>query len=100
MKEREHLITALKGKNIEFREQGDTIHMLSGDFNGAEINLKTGVIRSGDVDYYRADQGKLGLLRQDYAEAKFRAVAFKEGHILGERIIEKNGDVTQFCRMA
>jgi hypothetical protein len=103
MKVREHLITALKGKNIEFREQGDTIHMLSGDFNGAEINLKTGMLKSGDVDYFRgsSDAGKLGLLRQAYAQAEDRAVFFKMGHTMGERIEEKNGDVTQFveCRL-
>jgi hypothetical protein len=101
MKEREHVLSALKAQKIEFREHGQNIDLLSREFAGASINLSTGMITSGDVDQFRnTDAGKLGLLRQAYSEAKFRAVAFKEGHMIGERSIEKNGDVTLICRMA
>lgn len=101
MKEREHVISALKAQKIEYREHGQTIDLLSREFAGASINLSTGLIQSGDVDNFRdTDASKLGLLRQAYSEAKFRAVAFKEGHMISDRAVEKNGDVTLICRMA
>jgi len=101
IKDREHALSALKQLKVDFREQGETIHMTSGDFNGASINLKSGLITSGDVDYYRnSDAGKLGLLRQAYSEAKFRAEAFKQGVDIGERTVNKDGDVILRCRMA
>jgi len=93
MTNREHLITALKQQKIEYREHGTVIDLLSGAYNGASINLATGRIQSGDVDHFRnTDASKLGLLRQAYSEAEFRAVAFKEGHIITESGTEKNGD--------
>ena len=101
MKDRDLVVATLKAQKIEFREKGQNIDLVSGGYEGASINLTNGTITSGDVDHYRnTDSGKLGLLRQAYAETKFRAVAFKEGHIIGERIEEKNGDVTVFCRRA
>ena len=100
MKEREFVLAALRQKKVDFKESGNII-ALQGDYNGASINLTNGMITSGDVDRYQnTDAGKLGLLRQAYAEEKAKAVLFKEGHALNERVVEKNGDVVLFCRMA
>lgn len=100
IKEREFALAALQNQKIEYREQGDTIHLLSGDYNGSSINLKSGTITSGDVDYHRVDQGKLGLLRQAYSEAKYKAEAFKQGIEISDRTVLKDGVIKLRCRMA
>jgi len=100
IKEKAHALSALKTSKIEFREQGDTIHLLGTGYEGASINLRTGQITSGDTDYYGVDAGKLGLLRQAYSEAKFRAEAFKEGVEINGKSVNKNGEVVLHCRMA
>lgn len=100
IKDREIAIQALKSSKIEYREAGDTIHMLSGDFNGANINLKTGTITSGDVDHYVGDVAKLGVLRQAYSEAKFRSEAFKQGISVESREVLQNGEIKLRCRTA
>lgn len=100
IKDREHLVAALNQHKIEFREAGDTISLLSGQYNGASINLRSGVITSGDSDYYNADAGKLGLLRQAYAEAKYKAEAFKQGINVQSREVLENGTIKLRCRMA
>lgn len=100
IKEKAHAISALKSNKIEHREQGDTIHLLGAGYEGSSINLRTGQITSGDTDYHSVDSGKLGLLRQAYSEAKFRAEAFKEGVEISDKSFNKNGDIVLHCRMA
>jgi hypothetical protein len=100
IKEKEHALSALKSQKIEYREQGDTIHLLSGDYSGSSINLKSGMITSGDTDYHRVDAGKLGLLRQAYAEAKFKAEAFKQGIEISDRTLNRDGEIVLRCRTA
>lgn len=76
---------ALRKANIAFDTRGDNIYLKSGAYTGTEINLKTGKITSGDTDYHKIDQGKLGLLRQMYAEAKYRAECLREGVTITDR---------------
>lgn len=84
--DREAAQTALKQMNIAYDTRGDTIFLKSGVYNGTEINLKTGSVTSGDVDYARGiDNGKLGLLRQYYAEAKLKMEFAREGVQVLER---------------
>lgn len=91
-------LQALKASNISFREQGDTLHLTGGGYENVSINLKTGSV-SGDTDYGH-QASKLGLLRQNYAEAKYKAEAFKQGVSISDRRVEKNGDIVLQCRMA
>jgi hypothetical protein len=101
--EKEFALAALRQSKIQFREQGDTIHLQGSGYDGSSINLKTGMIVSGDTDHYAVDAGKLGLLRQAYTEAKYRAEAFRIGtDIQNKEIVKINGqDVVKLrVRMA
>lgn len=84
--DRESAIDALRENKVEFTEAGDTLTLKTGVFNGTTINLKTGSVQSADVDYLARERGgqrvtnrDIGLLRQWYAEAKFRNESLKEG---------------------
>jgi hypothetical protein len=92
--DREAARAALKQANIQFEERGDTIYLKTGAYRDTEINLKTGLITSGDVDFNRGiDQGQLGLLRQFYTEAKLKAEFQREGVQILERTEEvQNGE--------
>lgn len=98
IKDKALAISALKAGNISYREQGDMLHLTSGGFDGATINLRTGDI-SGDTDYGH-QAGKLGLLRQNYSEAKYRAEAIKQGISITSKSVNKDGDIVLMCRMA
>jgi len=98
IKDKALAIQALKASNIAFREQGDVLHLTSGGYENVSLNLKSGEV-SGDTDYgHKA--GKLGLLRQNYAEAKYKAEAFKQGVTISGREELKNGDIVLQCSMA
>lgn len=90
---KEHAISALKAQNISFREQGNNLQLLSGDFNGASINLTTGVLTSGDTDHFRVDESKLGMIRRHYAEAATRAEIAIQGGNIQSTEEQKNGDI-------
>lgn len=99
IKDRAHLLTALKEQNIRYEERGENINLLSGDFTGAHVNLKTGNIVSGDVDHYKVDAGKLGLLRQAYALAKYKAEAFQQGVSIENQEVLANGEIKLRCKL-
>lgn len=98
MTDRVLALKTLDAENIQYRETGDRVSLLSGDFAGSELNLTTGKLVSGDVDYHKVDQSKMGLLRQAYAEQKYRAEAFKEGVSIESRTVDKDGVVRLKCR--
>lgn len=60
---------ALTRNGIQFREQGSHLYLLSGDYRDAVIDTATGRVTSGDSDRVRYEPGKIGLLRQYFAEA-------------------------------
>ncbi len=92
IKDRAIALQALKSANISYREVGtDQIQFTSGKMSNATLNLKTGDI-TGDTDYGHS-QESLGLLRQHYGEAKYRAEALKNGVSIEGRTVDKNGDV-------
>lgn len=100
IKDRNLAVAALNAKGIQFRESGSQLSLLSGDFAGATLNLSTGALVSGDVDYHRVDESKMGLLRQAYAEQKYRAEAFKEGITIESAHTDKQGVIRLKCRTA
>jgi len=91
IKDKDCAIQALKDAKVRFEESGDSLRITSGPCSNAVINLKTGEV-SGDTDY-RHNTKELGLLRQMYAEAKFKAELFKTGGTVDSRNVDRNGDV-------
>jgi hypothetical protein len=98
IKDKALAIEALKAAGVSYREQGNTLQLTGGNYNNAVINLATGQI-TGDTDWGH-DAGKLGLLRQNYTEAKFRAEAFRTGVSITDRVVDKDGNIVLSCRMA
>jgi len=80
---------ALRQANISFDTRGDNIYLKTGAYTGTVINLTNGSVVSGDTDHHRIDLGKLGLVRQYYAEAKYKAECLREGVDILERSEEK-----------
>ena len=91
--DREAAKTAIKKMGLSFDERGNTLILKGGNYNDTQINLVNGRVTSGDTDYNRGiDQSKLGLLRQHYAEAKYRQECHKEGvEILDRQEVIENG---------
>lgn len=98
IKDRALAIDALKAAGIQYREQGDFLYLTSGGYENSTLNLKTGQIQ-GDTDYGH-NAGKLGVLRQHYAEAQFKQEAFRQGISIQSRTTDKDGNVVLHCRTA
>ncbi len=98
IKDRALAIEALKSAGVQYREQGEVLHLSSGGYENATLNLKTGAI-SGDTDWGH-NAGKLGLLRQNYAEAQFKQEAFRQGISIQGRTTDKDGSIVLHCRTA
>lgn len=89
-------IQALKQAGLSFREVGETqINITSGRLAHATIDLRSGEI-SGDSDHGHSRES-LGLLRQYYAEAKYKAECAKQGITIDSRTVSKNGDIVLMC---
>jgi hypothetical protein len=84
-------LEALDLAGIEYRVQGDTVYMSSGDFRNARLDLRSGTI-SGDDDYGHTSE-RFGVLRQYYGEAMFRQEAAKSGTTIEQREVNEEGDV-------
>jgi len=92
IKDREAAIDALNANKIAYRENDGVLTLLTTPYNDTTINLHTGQVRSGDVDYARVNQQQVGVLRQWYAEAKYRIESFKEGIQITDRAeVVENG---------
>jgi hypothetical protein len=93
---REAAEAALNQANIKFDSAGDSLYLKTGQYKNTEINLKTGAVTS-DTDYI--DRGKLGLLRQFYAEAIYRQECAIEGiQILNRQEVVENGETVIILR--
>lgn len=84
---------ALRAAGIEFRVRGRMVRLTSGDFAGTKIDLRTGAIST------TLAQGKVGVLRQHYAEAKYRAECARQGIEVASRSVDANGDIVLMCRV-
>jgi hypothetical protein len=101
IKDKAIAMAALKNAGLSFTESGNTLRITSGgQLRNAVINLSTGEI-SGDTDFGHTQDG-LGIVRQHYGEAKFRAEAAKSGRVtIQQRYVDqKTGDVVLKCRMS
>lgn len=96
--DRESIIDALQANKITFREDGQIVTLTTAPYNNTTIDLRTGLVQSGDVDYARNRDGsrisqeQIGVLRQWYAEAKYRIESAKEGIQITDRTeVVENG---------
>ena len=92
IKDKACAIDALKSAKCRFEESGDTIRVTSGQWSNVTINLKTGEV-SGDTDYRGHTAANLGLLRQNYAEAKYLSEVRKVGGTVDSRTTDEQGNV-------
>jgi len=81
----EAAMDALRANKIEFRQQGQVLSLQTYPYQDTSINLKTGLVVSGDSDRVQTDKSQLGLLRGWYAEAKFKIEAAREGIQITDR---------------
>jgi hypothetical protein len=99
IKDKGFAVQALKSEGLAYEEMSSTmLRITSGDLNHATIDLTTGNITGDDALGHR--RGKLGKLRQAYAEAKVRHEASREGVTINRREVMKDGRVVLKCRMA
>jgi hypothetical protein len=88
------LATALAGAGVGLtNEKGDVV--ITDGSATVTLDLKTGRL-TGDVETMRKT---LGLVRQLYAEAKYRAECEQQGIEIGHRTIDKQGNIVLVCRM-
>jgi hypothetical protein len=80
--------TVLRAAGIEFTMQKKNILISTGD-GTAILNLKTGRLTYNTG----ATPEKLGLVRQLYSEATYRAACEREGVEIMDRTVDKNGDI-------
>jgi hypothetical protein len=88
-------IQALKHAGLSYREVGDQISITSGRMANSTIDLRTGTI-SGDTDHGHTRE-TLGMLRQYYGEAKYRAECAKQGISIESRAVNKEGHIVLTC---
>ena len=92
-------IEALKIAGHTYREDGNTIHITSGDLNRCMLDLSTGTV-SGDSDFRTHSEARMRLLNVAYAEAICRRQCNLSGAQIESREVQKNGEVLLVCRSA
>ncbi len=97
IKDRGLAIQALKQAGLSYREVGDQLAITSGRMANSTIDLRTGTI-TGDTDHGHTRE-TLGMLRQYYGEAKYRAECAKQGISIESRTVNKAGDIVLMCSM-
>jgi hypothetical protein len=90
IKDKELAIQALKKAGVSYSEGGNTLTITSGPMRHCSIDLTSGRI-TGDTDQGHTRE-VLGLLRQNYAEAKWRLEAHREG-IEVQQTLQENGNI-------
>lgn len=92
IKDKALAIAALKTAGISYVEQGnDVLRFTSGRMANASLDLRTGRI-TGDTDYGHTQDG-LGVLRQNYGEAKYRQECLKQGVSIESREVDREGNI-------
>lgn len=92
-------LQALKQAGFSYREVSpDTLTITSGPMTHASLNLTTGTV-SGDTDHGHS-RDSLGVLKQFYGEAKYRAECLKQGIQIESRQLDKQGNIVLMCAMA
>jgi hypothetical protein len=98
IKDKNFAVQALKSAGLSYREVGEQIHITSGRLANATLDLRSGLI-SGDTDHGHSSE-TLGMLRQHYSEAKYRAECQKQGISVESRTVNKEGHIVLMCSMA
>lgn len=96
MTDKELCKTALESTGHTFVENNDILTITGGKLNRATINTKSGLVES-DSDFHSKEQ--LGVIRQAYAEASFRQLAFRKGASIQDRSVIKHNGVEGVIRL-
>lgn len=91
MTDRGLAVDALHLAGCDFTEEQSLLHITSGTFRHATLNLETGEI-SGDSDFGHT-AAQFGLLRQYYSEAKLRQDCAKNGTSIDEKALDEEGNI-------
>jgi hypothetical protein len=97
IKDRVLLTQAAKSAGVTFTEHGSTIRFTSGPLASATLDLSTGRI-TGDSDYGHTSSG-LGVLKQHYGEAKYKAECSRQGIQIESRSLDREGNIVLMCSM-
>lgn len=97
IKDKVLLAQACKTAGITFTEAGEQVRFTSGKLQNASLDLRTGRI-TGDSDYGHTHEG-LGVLRQCYGEAKYKAECARQGISIESRTLDREGNIVLMCSM-
>lgn len=98
IKDKALAVLACQQAGVAFRDEGEVLVFTSGSLANSQLNLRTGDI-VGDSDFGHS-KTSLGMLRQYYSEAKFKAEAQKIGTVIDERTTNKEGEIVLMWHMA
>lgn len=98
IKDRDIAKVALRAAGYQFREQGDFLHITSGNLGGAYIDLTNGTI-TGDTDHGHRPE-TFGALHQFYSEAKYTKELGRQGGYIESRQVDQNGDIILVCMIS
>jgi hypothetical protein len=70
---------ALGMAKVNFQTKDNIVQLDTHPYRGTTINLQTGVIQSGDVDFAKTKDKDIGLLKAYYTEVKHKMDAIKLG---------------------
>lgn len=96
MKDKKLAEKALKSAGMDYNVQGDTILITSGPMRHSSIDLKSGVV-TGDTDVH--NENILGMLKQEYGEAKYVQECASQGITVESRSVNKEGEIILMCAM-
>lgn len=88
---------AAKAAGIGVVDDGNSLRFTSGSLNHSVLDLRTGQI-TGDTDYGHTSD-KLGALKMHYSEAKYKLECARQGIMVEERTVNKNGEIELICAM-
>ncbi len=88
------LASALRAASIAFRIEKRKVVMTQGEAT-ATLDLRTGRV-TGDVEVM---DRRLGIVKQLYGEAKYRAECERQGITIEARTVDKDGSIVLMCSM-
>ena len=97
IKDKALAMQAAKAAGIGVVDDGSYLRFTSGALLNATLDLRTGTI-SGDTDYGHTSE-KLGVLKMHYSEAKYKLECARQGIMIEERTVNKDGHVELICAM-
>lgn len=91
LKDKALAMQAAKSAGVGVVDEGNSLRFTSGPLNHAVLDLKTGQI-TGDTDYGHTTD-KLGALKMHYSEAKYKLECARQGIMIENRQVNKDGEI-------